>query len=155
MAEKKRVYWDACAWIGLINREAAKVAACDFVMGEAEKGTIEIWTSAFTLAEVFKRKCGGATPSSIPPQSDTDFEDFLKKDFVVRVNVDDEVGTEARRLLRQHPSLKKPQDAIHLATAVINNLQEMHTWDNADLIGLVPTVPPPPPPPEPPPLTIF
>ena len=42
----------------------------------------------------------------------------------------------ARRLLREHIPLKKPPDAIHLATAVINNLDEFHTFDGVNLTPL-------------------
>ena len=170
MADKKRVYWDACSWLGLINQEAAKVAACQYVMQQAESGKVEIWTSAFTLAEVFKKKCDDTVPAiGLPAAQDVDFEDFLKKDFVIRVMVDDEVGTEARRLLRTHGGLIKPQDAIHLATAVINSLDELHTYDGTNLIklnGLIkrrdgitlvigPPVIPPPPEIENPPPSLF
>lgn len=135
MAEPKRVYWDACTWIGLINREANKLDACEYVLKEAESGRLEVWTSAFTLAEVFKKKCS-AGQVGLTAADDVSFEDYLRNDYIVRVNVDDEIGTEARRLLRKFPTLKKPQDAVHLATAVINNLDEMHTFDDANLIGL-------------------
>jgi predicted nucleic acid-binding protein len=106
-------------------------------MEEAKKGNIEIWTSTFTLAEVFKKKCGNdLVAKGIPDTGDIEFEEFLKQDFVLRVNVDDEVGTEARRLLRKHPGLMKPQDAVHLASAVVHNLDELHTFDGENLTKL-------------------
>ena len=66
--------------------------------------------------------------------------------------------------MRHHPECKKPSDAIHLVTALALNVDEMNTYDGADLLGLdgkvnqtdgkplkicVPT--PGPLPPEPPP----
>lgn len=44
----------------------------------------------------------------------------------------------ARDLFRQHMAdgLKKPQDALHLAVAVLENVSEMHTFDNKDLLRL-------------------
>ncbi|GAC1419710.1 MAG: hypothetical protein NVSMB64_28970 [Candidatus Velthaea sp.] len=132
----KRVYWDACAWIGLINKEATKYDACRYTMDEAEKGVIEIWTSAFTLAEVFKKKCDAATASGLSLTYDSIFEDYLLKDHIVLVGVDREVGTYARKLLRAHLQLKKPQDAIHLATAALNDVDEFHTYDNTNILPL-------------------
>ncbi len=129
------MYWDACAWLGLINAELSRHASCKYTMEQAEQGKVEIVTSAFTLAEVFKKKCV-ATSDGLPPVSDTAFEDFLTKECVVMVNVDREVGTYARRLLRSFPEIKKPQDAIHLATAALNNLDELHTYDGANLLPL-------------------
>lgn len=132
----KRVYWDACAWLGLINKETNKYTACRYTMEEAEKGSIEIWTSAFTLAEVFKKKCDASTHSSLPPKYDTNFEDYLSKDHVILVAVTRDIGAYARRLLRVHPDLKKPQDAIHLATAALHDLDEFHSYDDKNILPL-------------------
>jgi predicted nucleic acid-binding protein len=129
------VYWDACAWLGLINGEQDRHASCKYTMEQAEKHDVEIVTSAFTLAEVFKRKCAEAT-SGIRPTSDTKFEDYLTKEHVVLVAVDRDVATYARTLLRNFPELKKPQDAIHLATAALNNVDEFHTYDGENLLPL-------------------
>jgi hypothetical protein len=46
------------------------------------------------------------------------------------------VGILAGRLLRKFPEIGKPQDGIHLATALLNNVDELHTYDRKDLIGL-------------------
>jgi hypothetical protein len=50
--------------------------------------------------------------------------------------VDFAVGTLARRLLRTYPVIVKPQDGIHLATALLNNVDELHTFDRENLMGL-------------------
>jgi len=161
LANKPRYYWDACSWIGLINQEPDKIDSLNFIIEEAQKGKVEIWTSAFTLAEVFKRKCSGEQ-IGLEQSGDADFEDYLAQDFVQRVQVDSDVGTAARRLLRKFPSIRKPQDAIHAATAALNNVDELHTFDGNDLIALDGQIPmangknlkicrppiPPPPPPE-------
>lgn len=63
MSSPKRVYWDACVWIALIKQESIaksdgsiekRYARCSEVITMAEKGEIEIVTSAFTIAEVCK-----------------------------------------------------------------------------------------------------
>lgn len=41
-----------------------------------------------------------------------------------------------RRLMRHHTECKKPSDAIHLATALTLNVDEMQTYDHSDLIKL-------------------
>jgi len=38
--------------------------------------------------------------------------------------------------MREHPECKKPSDAIHLATALALNVDEMHTYDQTDLLDL-------------------
>jgi len=64
------------------------------------------------------------------------FEDFILQNFVTRVQVDLDVGTLARRLLRAYPVIAKPQDGIHLATALLNNVDELHSYDRENLLGL-------------------
>jgi predicted nucleic acid-binding protein len=135
LASKPKYYWDACLWIGLINQEPDKIDSLKFIIDEAQKGKVEIWTSAFTLAEVFKRKCD-SEQSGIDESDDVPFEDYIKQDFVQRVQVDSDVGTAARRILRKFPSIRKPQDAIHAATAALNNVDEFHTFDDKDLTPL-------------------
>jgi hypothetical protein len=58
------------------------------------------------------------------------------QDLVTRVQVDFHVGTLARRLLRSYPSIQKPQDGIHLATALLYNVDELHTFDRKNLTDL-------------------
>jgi hypothetical protein len=87
------------------------------------------------LAEVVKRRCGNS-PSALPEVDDAAFEDYIEQEFVVRVQVDFAVATAARRLLRQYPSIGKPQDAVHVATALLENVDELHTFDRSDLLPL-------------------
>lgn len=89
----------------------------------------------FTLAEVFKRPCDGQQ-KGLPIVQDTEFEDYILQDFVERVQVDFAVGRLARGLLRAYPVIGKPQDAIHVATALLNNVDELHTFDRENLLGL-------------------
>jgi predicted nucleic acid-binding protein len=131
----KKFYWDACVWIGLINQEADKLALCENVIALAVAKEIEIWTSTLSLAEVFKKKCAG-TQIGIAVASDEAFESFLSQDYVGRVQVDSDVGLLARRLLRTYSQLAKPADAIHLATALLNNVDEFHTFDGENLLSL-------------------
>ncbi len=131
----KRVYWDACAWLGLINREDDRFPVLRYYIEQAQQGKVEIWTSAFTLAEVFKRRCKEKN-EVLDSSKDDAFEDYLSQPFIKMVAVDREIGTWARRLLRKFPKLKKPQDAIHLATAARHNIDEFHTFDDENLIPL-------------------
>ena len=138
MAEKKKVYWDACIWFALIKQEQGRMGNCAHVLDLARRGDVEIWTSSLTLAEVFRKQCGVPTTlaNGLPEDKDLEFEAFVAQDFVVEVQVDHQVGIAARRLLRKHATLRKPQDAIHLASAVLHDLDEFHTFDAANLLGL-------------------
>lgn len=136
MNSPKRVYWDACAWLGLLNGEREKLVALQVVWEKARRGEVEIWTSAFCLAEVYKAKCEGGA-ESLGPEGDQALDDMFDQDFVKVVQVDVEIGRLARRLLRSQAKLKKPSDAIHLATAVQWDLEQLHTYDGSDLLGLI------------------
>lgn len=135
MTERMRVYWDACAWLGLLNAETAKNQALEHVWSKAQKGELEIWTSAFCLAEVYKVKCQDGV-ASIPEEDDAKINNLFDQDFVKVVHLDSEIGKLAKDLLREHGKLKKPSDAVHLATAVYWDLEQLHTYDSSDLIGL-------------------
>lgn len=115
--------------------EPGRFEKCDYIIGEARKGAFEIWTSSLSLAEVHKTKCGTGL-ASIQQAKDKAFEDFLDQSFVVQRTLDNDVGKLARTLLRTHPKLKKPNDAIHLATAILSNVAEFHTTDKDDLLHL-------------------
>jgi len=122
-------------WIALIKREQGRFAACSHLIEQAQRGEIEIWTSAFTYAEVYKRHCSGASVG-IAPIDDKSFEDYIEQDFVQLVQVDADVGRAARRLLRQYPTIGKPQDATHVASALLMDVHELHTFDRQDLLAL-------------------
>lgn len=130
----KQVYWDACVFLGLINVEDGKHSACLAVQRAAERGAVRIVTSAFTLAEVYKRKCGGPE-RPLSTEGDELFEAFFQAPYIRLVQVDRLIGVHARRLLRLC-EIKKPQDAVHLASARRAGVDEMHTYDGADLLRL-------------------
>lgn len=135
MADPKKVYWDTCVWISLINGERGRLPCCQYIIDEARARNLQIWTSAFTLAEVFKVVTDGKG-ASLSEVNDSVLEQYVEQDFVVIAQVDYDVGVQARRLLRKHPKLRKPSDAVHLATAVLYNLDEFHTYDEANLLAL-------------------
>lgn len=133
MTDIPKYYWDACIWIELINTQNPDwVARCIHVVDLATNNKAELWTSAFTLAEVFKKKCHGANVG-ITKNQDEKFDDFIDSDLIKIVNVDAQISRLARYLLREYPKIRKPQDAIHLATCLTSNLDELHTFDMGDL----------------------
>lgn len=135
-SEKPKYYWDACIWITLINEpDSFRGQCCKYVLELAKDDKCEIWTSSFTLAEVYKRKCD-ADQASIQQSQDEEFEDLIEQEFVKKVSVDVDVGKVARRLLRRYPKIGKPQDGIHVASCLLENVDELHTFDREDLLAL-------------------
>lgn len=135
MATTKRVYWDSCAWIALIQKEkiqesngSGKViedrfSLCMSVIKEAEARKIEIATSAFTLAEV----CRSA---ELKAQTEDTIVAYFENDYLLLVNVDSVVGERARGLMMSGIPGLKPPDAVHLATALVSSADAMHTFDD-------------------------
>ena len=95
MATSKRVYWDACTWIALIQREQIcdqngklvedRGAMCRPVIDAAAGGQVEIATSTLSFAEVCKEP-------GVRANSEDNIVAFFENDFVLPVNLDRAVG---------------------------------------------------------------
>jgi predicted nucleic acid-binding protein len=114
----RRVCWDACAWIALIQEEKIveggvdRVTRCRTVIEEAKKGKTEIAISGLCLAEVSKNKDDAdKDPAKIAA--------FFEHDYILVVSVDRSVGEKARELMMAGIPKLRPQDACHLATALL------------------------------------
>jgi predicted nucleic acid-binding protein len=140
-ASPRRIYWDACVWIALIQREKIlfplevaedRDTMCRSVIEAAKKGTIEILTSTLSLAEVCKNPGIRSTRADL-------IADYFETDYILLANVDRGVGERARVLMTSGHSGLKPPDAIHLATAALSGVEEMHTFDGRllDLNGVI------------------
>jgi predicted nucleic acid-binding protein len=129
----KRVYWDACAWIALIQDEQIPLASggsehrgalCRAVVVQGVKNKVEIFTSAFCLIEVCKT---GEIRSGYDNEK---LAAFFENDYIVVVNIDRHTGEHGRALMLAGYSKLKPADASHLAAALVCNVDEMHTFDD-------------------------
>lgn len=137
-----RFYWDACAWIGFINREAKKIYPLLSIWSDAEAGKCEIWTSAYSYIEVIKGalKFGELHHGE---EADGKVDSILSQPWVRIVQMDSEVAKLARKLRRDLDKVRRDlklvdplprPDAIHLASAAFYDCDELHTWDGAHLI---------------------
>jgi predicted nucleic acid-binding protein len=89
----------------------------------AEKGNFEIVVSGLCLVEVCKHpKIKGASGDAIAA--------YFEHDYILLVPVDKTVGTHARNLMMAGHAGLKPQDAVHIATALVANVDELHTFDD-------------------------
>lgn len=133
-ASPKRVCWDSCAWIAFIQKEVTatenRYGLCRAVVTNAEQRKIEIATSSLCLVEVCKN------PQGHSPANDA-IADFFEHEYTLLVPLDKLVGSVARKLMRAGYSGLKPPDAAHLATAIVANADELHTFDGTllDLNG--------------------
>lgn len=130
---QKKVYWDACVFLEMIEEEEERRSGIEAILAEAEKGKILIHTSILTIAEVTYAK------SEKNQQAlDQDIEErinalWLPSSLFVLVDVFRGIVIDAQKMARE--ALKnrtkiKPMDAIHLATAVRIGCAEFHTFDD-------------------------
>ena len=127
----RKIYWDSCAWIAQISSERRTLAdgsienrgaLCRAVIDSAEKGATEVFTSALALAEVSKQAPG-------TPTGTDKVKEFFQNDYIIVVQLDRKTGELARDFMQQGWAGLKPPDAVHLASAVRANVDEMHTFD--------------------------
>ena len=95
---------------------------CREVLRRADKGEVEIATSAFTLAEVCKRRAEAYDPTINLPA-------FFDQRFIILVPVDKQVGLLAQNLQLSGVGGPKPADATHVASALVWDIPILHTFD--------------------------
>ena len=122
--------------MGLLNKESAKYRELSIIWNLGKNGQCEILTSALSLVEVFKKKCESDDPKPLSVENDQIISEMFEQPHVLRVALDANIAKLARTLLRKYPELKKAPDAIHLATALFTDCDAMHTYDDANLLGL-------------------
>ena len=124
-----KLYWDSCVWLHLIQEkeESEIYNILHTIHNDALREKVEIWTSALTYAEVFKKKINGKQ-TFLKTNDEDNVRDFLDQEIIKTINVDKRIGYKARELLQKHSTLKSP-DAIHLASALVWNLDYFHTYD--------------------------
>lgn len=102
-------------------------ALCRSVIELAAKDSVEIAISGLCLVEVCKAPSVTATGPDV-------IAAYFQHDYILLVPVDSVVGARGRALMLAGLGLKPP-DATHLATALVANVDELHTFDDK-LLGL-------------------
>jgi predicted nucleic acid-binding protein len=135
MANRDKHYWDASVVCALIMAEEGRVDACRALVQAAEQGQITIITSALTIAEV----TGGQRTAS-RPEVHAAIREFFSQPFVSLMSVDRFVAERAQQLridrLQQRMRKLPGNDAIHLATALMSDVDELFSYDDDDLCNL-------------------
>jgi predicted nucleic acid-binding protein len=134
MADLPRAYWDACAWLGFLNGEATKVRPLEHIYEQARRGQFEIWTSAISYVEVFRLNSEQNDSKPLGDGGVDRIRDVIEQTFVKLISVDMEIGRRARSLRRELPEFEGAADAVHLASALVWDIETMHTWDRSHLI---------------------
>ncbi|KRC79955.1 type II toxin-antitoxin system VapC family toxin [Sphingomonas sp. Root241] len=135
MADPTKVYWDSCAWLGLVNAEPDRLAQLQGVYGLARQGLIEIWSATISIVEANRLKSEKNSSRPISPESIALLDDLFFQPFVKLVSLDSRIAKWARKLIRETDRLRGP-DSIHLASAIVWNVPLFHTYDHDDLLRL-------------------
>ena len=136
MANPIKVYWDSCAWLGLINGEPNRAMELAAVYDQARKGSVEIWTSTLSIVEANRLEAEVGQAKPIPPGSLEALDAMLFQPFIKLVPVDIDIAKWARKLIRETTGLGKKPDAIHLASTIRWDVPTLHTYDGNDLLHL-------------------
>ena len=134
-----RFYWDSNVWISQIQNETSvrlkdgtvenRVLLGRPIIQNAERGQAEIVTSTLSLVEVIKP----SRQDSAGLDTNRKIEAFFENDYIVLVQLNREVVTKARELMQSGHAGLKPPDALHIASAIIANADEMHAFDGSVL----------------------
>lgn len=130
------VYWDTCVFIsymiGGTDRTQAEMAGIESIISEFEANKLLLVTSVMTRVEVLY--------DLYEEEKKTKFINLMKR--LEEIEVHHPIANLANSIRSQFKQtgigrLKSP-DAIHLATALWANVNELHTFDgNGDQSGLI------------------
>lgn len=124
MKKLTRCYWDSTCFIAWLKPEPERRARCQEVLRAAERGELQIVTSAISLIEVVKLDKG---PLLITQEKEKKIREFFKHQYIVIVQVTRPLAEHARSLIWNEGL--RPKDAIHAATAISEKLTDFHTFD--------------------------
>jgi hypothetical protein len=129
----KTVYWDACVFHAVFGKEAGRVETCQRIEKAAHEGSVEIYTSATTFVEcvwVKSIKDPNGKLFKLSPQHEQIMQKYFSYSFIRLINCDRTIAESSRQLLWQHQNLH-PKDAIHVASAISQPIDFMHSYDEA------------------------
>lgn len=136
MAKAVRLYWDSCAWLGLLNGEADKRRELEIVYGHAKQGRYELWTSTIAMIECRRLASEHQDRKPLSEENEKIIADLFMQPCVKPIPLAVDIADAARKLWRSTPKLRPFQDAVHVASALRWNVETMHTYDNDDLLHL-------------------
>ncbi len=116
-------YVDSDVFLGWLKKEPDKFEECRTVIKGAEGGRVKLVTSSITLVEVIKLGPG----REIPESSQQMVVDFFKHEWIVVRQLDRRIAEQARLLIWKYGFA--PKDSVHVATALIEGIDRMDTFD--------------------------
>ena len=146
MTDKPKYYWDACLFLEKLRQEsvsAEKIKAREDILNDNKDRKNIIITSVITHAEVIPKKL-----TVKDDEAEKTYLSMFDAKKIVDVDINRNVITLARHIKDFYYRPKEDGsggqwvmdtgDAIHIATAIINEVDEFHTRDNSKKKGKVP-----------------
>lgn len=127
-------YWDAnvfLAWLKDERRKSGEMEGLAEVIAMIDRQEAILMTSVMTRTEVLE--------SSLPARAQNLFDKIFDRQNIVSVDVTAPISNLAHQIrdhYRQSGRGLKTPDSIHLATAINCKADELHTFDEDDLIPL-------------------
>lgn len=126
---KPKYYWDAnvfIAWIKNESRsESGEMKGLEEIVYEIDSGKAILVTSVLTTTEVFS--------GNLTTEQKQRFDSVFKRPSTVRINVDTNISqkaSEIREYYKESGQNIKTPDAIHLATALLLQVDAFHTFED-------------------------
>lgn len=133
MADPKRFYWDACNFLYYLNGDKDRLPTLEALLYQASRGDLTIFTSTISIAEV-AFVVHEVRARMLDEQEVQKLDRFWgDRNTIVLVEFHRVIATAARTLIRQAMIRRwrlDPNDAMHLATAQILGVDEVHTYDD-------------------------
>lgn len=138
-------YVDTCVFVSLVSQEEVilddlpRWRWSQLLFERAERGEIELATSAYTLAELNGGR--GQTSREVLDEISAIFD----SDHILPINLSVDIALLARELIWRFRRGKPKRelhsaDAIHLASSIAAGCAKLITWDDQDLIKLDPLI---------------
>lgn len=127
---KKKYYWDTCSFIAWIDggkgHPPEVIAGLEQIAKEVTDNEAILCTSAIIQTEILAGK--------LTVEQATKIENLFKRKNVLQISVDTKISRRASEI-RNHYNMKgikiKTPDSIHLATAIMYEVDEFNTLDGS------------------------
>ncbi len=122
------VYWDTCVFIHRLQATQEHINILRHLTRAAENGELEIVTSIFTSVEICYLDKTQLTKPHFTIEQENKIVEFLDNPYIKLRQIDRDVARKSRSIVRNIPGIK-PADALHLATAILYEVNEVQTYD--------------------------
>jgi predicted nucleic acid-binding protein len=132
-----KIYWDSTAFICFLKRtEGERRRVCEDVLYHARDGSVQLFTSTFTLAEVIRPQILDSVGTRlISPEEIAEIQGMFQWPWIKKVDLDQRVARKAVDIERDYGL--GTADSIHVASALIARADVLQHWERKDEFGKI------------------